>query len=835
MSRLRKDLSNAQPHRAKPDDPDHGGHSGIRGGRRIHAPILRAGVPNSKREISSLKLFWADGRLHATQDNLKETGMKVLCLGGGPAGLYFAISMKLRDPAHQVTVLERNKPNDTFGWGVVLSDDALSNMTRNDAVSSAAIKANFAYWDDIAVVHDGVRTVSGGHGFAGIGRRRLLVLLQERARELGVDLRFETEFKSAEDYRRDYDLVVATDGINSAVRREYASVFKPDVDTRLCKFVWLGTHQKFDDAFTFIFEKTEHGWVWAHAYQFDADTATFIVECSQATWDAWGFEHMSKEETIATCERIFAPHLGGHALMSNAAHLRGSAVWMNFPRVICEKWYHENVVLMGDAAATAHFSIGSGSRLALDSAITLADLLHSEPTMQDAFRRYQDERRIEVLRLQSAARNSLEWFEQVERYLGMPPQQFAYSLLTRSQRISHENLRLRDPDWLRQAEDWFQERAGGEKGRAPMFAPFRLRDMALANRIVVSPMAQYKAVDGCPTDWHFVHYAERAKGGAGLVYTEMTCVSPEGRITPGCPGLYAPAHEAAWKRLVDFVHAETQARICCQIGHSGRKGSTQLGWEQMDAPLPADNWPVLSASALPWSSANPAPKAMDRADMDRVRDEFVAATRMAARCGFDMIELHAAHGYLISSFISPKSNIRTDDYGGSLENRMRYPLEVFAAMRAAWPAEKPLSVRISATDWLGDEGVTPSEAVKIARMFAAAGADIIDVSAGQTSTEARPVYGRMFQTPFSDRIRNEAGLATMAVGNITEPDHVNSILLAGRADLVCLARPHLADPYWTLHAAIRMGDAHTAWPLPYLPGADQARRLAERAQEVLRA
>jgi anthraniloyl-CoA monooxygenase len=743
--------------------------------------------------------------------------------------------MKLRDPAHQVTVLERNKPNDTFGWGVVLSDDALSNMTRNDAVSSAAIKANFAYWDDIAVVHDGVRTVSGGHGFAGIGRRRLLVLLQERARELGVDLRFETEFKSAEDYRRDYDLVVATDGINSAVRREYASVFKPDVDTRLCKFVWLGTHQKFDDAFTFIFEKTEHGWVWAHAYQFDADTATFIVECSQATWDAWGFEHMSKEETIATCERIFAPHLGGHALMSNAAHLRGSAVWMNFPRVICEKWYHENVVLMGDAAATAHFSIGSGSRLALDSAITLADLLHSEPTMQDAFRRYQDERRIEVLRLQSAARNSLEWFEQVERYLGMPPQQFAYSLLTRSQRISHENLRLRDPDWLRQAEDWFQERAGGEKGRAPMFAPFRLRDMALANRIVVSPMAQYKAVDGCPTDWHFVHYAERAKGGAGLVYTEMTCVSPEGRITPGCPGLYAPAHEAAWKRLVDFVHAETQARICCQIGHSGRKGSTQLGWEQMDAPLPADNWPVLSASALPWSSANPAPKAMDRADMDRVRDEFVAATRMAARCGFDMIELHAAHGYLISSFISPKSNIRTDDYGGSLENRMRYPLEVFAAMRAAWPAEKPLSVRISATDWLGDEGVTPSEAVKIARMFAAAGADIIDVSAGQTSTEARPVYGRMFQTPFSDRIRNEAGLATMAVGNITEPDHVNSILLAGRADLVCLARPHLADPYWTLHAAIRMGDAHTAWPLPYLPGADQARRLAERAQEVLRA
>ncbi|MCA3506826.1 MAG: bifunctional salicylyl-CoA 5-hydroxylase/oxidoreductase [Rhodobacter sp.] len=761
--------------------------------------------------------------------------MKVLCLGGGPAGLYFAISMKLRDPSHQITVLERNKANDTFGWGVVLSDDALSNMARNDSVSTAAIKADFAYWDDIAVVHNGVRSVSGGHGFAGIGRKRILVLLQDRARELGVDLRFETEFRTAEDYRGEYDLVVACDGINSAVRREYADVFRPDIDMRLCKFVWLGTHQKFDDAFTFIFEKTEHGWVWAHAYQFDDTTATFIVECSQDTWDRWGFAQMEKEETVATCERIFAAHLGGHALMSNAAHLRGSAVWMNFPRVICDTWYHENVVLMGDAAATGHFSIGSGSRLAFDSAIALAEYLHSEPTMEAAFRRYQAERRVEVLRLQSAARNSLEWFEQVERYLDMPPIQFAYSLLTRSQRISHENLRLRDPAWLRAAEDWFQDRAGGQKGRAPMFAPFRLRDMTLKNRIVVSPMAQYRAVDGCPTDWHFVHYAERAKGGAGLVFTEMTCVSPEGRITPGCPGLYAPEHEAAWARIVAFAHAETGARLCCQIGHSGRKGSTRLGWEEDNAPLDHGNWPVMSASALPWGPRNQVPKAMDRADMDAVTAQFVSATQMAARAGFDMIELHAAHGYLISSFISPKSNIRGDDYGGPLDNRMRYPLEVFRAMRAAWPAQKPISVRISATDWAGDDGVTPSEAVQIAQMFAAAGADIIDVSAGQTSLDARPVYGRMFQTPFSDRIRNEAGLATMAVGNITEPDHVNSILLAGRADLVCLARPHLADPYWTLHAAIQLGDSGTDWPLPYLPGAEQARRLAGRAQEAIRA
>ena len=761
--------------------------------------------------------------------------MNILCLGGGPAGLYFAISMKLRDPAHRVTVIERNRANDTFGWGVVLSDDALARMARNDPVSTEAIRSNFIYWDDIAVLHDGQRTVSGGHGFAGIGRKQLLILLQARARELGVDLRFETTFKSADEYRRDYDLVVACDGINSAVRREYAEVFQPDIDQRLVKFIWLGTHQKFNDAFTFIFEQTPHGWMWAHVYQFDANTATFIVDCMPDTWDRFGFADMTKEETVATVQKVFERHLGGHDLMSNAAHLRGSAVWMQFPRVLCERWYHGNVVLMGDAAATGHYSIGSGTRLAFDSAIALAEYLHSEPTMEAAFARYQDERRVEVLRLQSAARNSLEWFERVERYLDMPPQQLAYSLLTRSQRIGHENLRLRDPAWLRGAEDWFQRQAGGQPGRAPMFAPFRLRGMSLSNRIVVSPMAQYKAKDGCPGDWHLVHYAERAKGGAGLVMTEMTCVSPEGRITPGCTGLYAPEHETAWRRLVDFVHAETDARIGMQIGHSGRKGSTQLGWEQGDAPLPSGNWPVLSASALPWDRANQVPKAMDRDDMDRVTAQFVAATRMADRAGFDMIELHAAHGYLLSSFISPKSNIRTDAYGGSLENRLRYPLEVFAAMRAALPADKPMSVRISAQDWVGEAGVTPAEAVEIARAFAGAGADILDVSAGQTSVEARPVYGRMFQTPLSDRIRNEARIATMAVGNITDEDQVNQILLAGRADLVCLARPHLVDPYWTLHAAGRAGDGAARWPLPYLPGAAQARRLRERQQQEVRA
>ncbi|EKE43182.1 hypothetical protein OCGS_2773 [Oceaniovalibus guishaninsula JLT2003] len=761
--------------------------------------------------------------------------MKVVCLGGGPAGLYFAISMKLRDPSHQVTLVERNRAADTFGWGVVLSDDALGRMQTNDPVSTEAIRASFSYWDDIAVVKDGVRTVSGGHGFAGIGRKRMLTLLQDRAAELGVDLRFETEFDSTEAYRRDHDLVVAADGINSRVRTEYADVFKPDIDTRLCKFVWLGTHQKFDDAFTFIFEKTDAGWLWAHVYQFDENTATFIVETTQQVWDRMGFARMTKSETVETCRKVFERHLGGHDLMSNAAHLRGSAVWMNFPRVICERWYHDNIVLMGDAAATGHFSIGSGTRLAIDSAIALADYLHSEPTLEQAFQRYQDERRLEVLRLQSAARNSLEWFEEVERYLGFDPVQFNYSLLTRSQRIGHENLRLRDPDWLRRAEDWFQEQAGGRPGRAPMFAPFTLGDMRLKNRIVVSPMAQYKAVDGTPTDWHLVHYGERAKGGAGLVYTEMTCVSPEGRITPGCPGLYAPEHEAAWTRIVNFIHAETDARVCCQIGHSGRKGSTNIGWEGMDKPLARGNWPLMSASAIPWAEGSDTPRAMDRADMDTVREQFVAATEMAARCGFDMIELHAAHGYLIASFLSPATNIRGDDYGGSLENRLRWPLEVFRAMRAVWPAGKPMSVRISAHDWLDANGVTPQEAVEIARAFHEAGADIIDVSAGQTSPEARPVYGRMFQTPFSDRIRNELHVPTMAVGNIYEPDHVNSILMAGRADLVCLARPHLADPYWTLHAATALGDEGTQWPKPYAAGGDQARRLREREQETIRA
>jgi len=760
--------------------------------------------------------------------------MRIACLGGGPAGLYFAISTKLRTPDADIVVFERNKPDDTFGWGVVLSDETLENLEANDPVSAATIRKNFAYWDDMALIYDGTKTVSSGHGFCGIGRKKLLEILQGRAAELGVDVRFESEIDAASAYMDDFDLVVASDGLNSRTRTEFQETFQPDIDVRKCQFIWLGTHQKFDDAFTFIFEKTDKGWLWVHAYQFDDDTATFIVECSQQTFDNYGFGDLSQQETIAICEEVFKDHLGSHALMTNANHIRGSA-WIRFPRVLCEKWHHKNVVLLGDAAATAHFSIGSGSKLAMESAISLADHIHAEQDIARAFEKYEDARRLEVLRLQSAARNSLEWFEDVERYLHLDPVQLNYSMLTRSQRISHENLRERDGAWLGSAESWFMEQAGETSNgpaRAPMFAPFQLRDMHLKNRIVVSPMAQYKAVDGTPTDWHLIHYGERAKGGAGLVYTEMTCVSADGRITPGCPGLYAPEHLDAWARLNDFVHAETEAMTCCQIGHAGRKGSTRIGWEGMDQPLESGNWPLLSASAIAWSEGNATPKAMDRADMDAVKADFVAATQMAERAGFDMIELHAAHGYLISSFISPLSNIRDDDYGGSLENRMRYPLEVFEAMRAVWPAAKPMSVRISANDWAGDDGVTPEEAVQIAKMFEAAGADIIDVSAGQTSTQGKAVYGRMFQTPFSDRIRNEAGIKTMAVGNIYVADHVNSILMAGRADLVCLARPHLADPYWTLHAATALGDRQEIWPKPYEAGRDQAWRNADRDAEM---
>jgi len=770
--------------------------------------------------------------------------MKIACIGGGPAGLYFAISMKLRNPSHQILVIERNRPDDTFGWGVVLSDEALSNVDRNDPISAQAIRGEFAYWDDVAVVKNGVRSVSSGHGFCGIGRMKLLQILQHRAQELGVELRFETDAGEYEDYMANYDLVVASDGLRSKARTQFSSVFEPQIDERLCHFIWLGTHQKFDDAFSFIFEKTQHGWVWAHAYQFSDDTATFIVECSKATFESFDFANLTQEESIAICEDIFKEHLGGHSLMTNAKHIRGSA-WINFPRVMCNRWSHKNLVLMGDAAATAHFSIGSGSRLAFDSAIALADYIEQEADLPNAFTKYENDRRLEVLRLQSAARNSMEWFEQVERYLDLDPVQFSYALLTRSQRISHENLRLRDPKWLASAEQWFQEQGSQHSSqkssdvctnRSPMFTPFQLRGLKLINRIVVSPMAQYKAEEGCPTDWHLVHYGSLAKGGAGLVYVEMTCTSADARITIGCPGLYAPEHSVGWRRVTDFVHQESAAKICVQLGHAGPKGSTQRGWEKMDAPLVSNNWPLKAASSVAWSIDNQIPSAMTEEMMDQVQNDFVSAAKMALEAGFDMVELHCAHGYLLSSFITSLTNERDDEYGGSLDNRLRYPLRVFTAIRDVLPKDMPMSVRISAHDWVEGMGMDASQAVAVAKAFKAAGADIIDVSSGQTSKQAKPVYGRMYQTPFADQIRHEADIPTMAVGNIFEADHVNSILMAGRADLVCLARPHLANPNWTHHAAAKLGDEEQQWPLPYGPGKDQFHRLSQiEAEKALQA
>lgn len=763
--------------------------------------------------------------------------MKIACIGGGPAGLYFGISMKLRDPSHEIVVVERNRPYDTFGWGVVFSDQTMENLRKNDAKTADAILEEFAHWDDIDIHFKGECITSTGHGFAGIGRKRMLNILQDRAQELGIELAFEQEVDGLDAYQ-DYDLIVASDGINSKIRQANPEAFQPDIDVRPNKFIWLGTKKKYE-AFTFIFEKTEHGWIWVHAYKFDADTSTFIVECTEETWRGLGLDKADTEQSIAICEEIFKDYLDGNALMSNARHLRGSA-WLNFPRINCGTYHHGNVVLMGDAAHTAHFSIGSGTKLALEDAIVLADLLHGEGSMEGAFKQYQEERRLEVLKLQSAARNSMEWFEELERYTHFEPQQFAYSLLTRSQRVSHENLRLRDKDWLTDVERWFAGKHMGIIGKGtvandvppPMFTPFRLRDLEVQNRIVVSPMATYSATNGVPNDFHLVHLGARAQGGAGLVFTEMTCVTPEGRITPGCPGMYTDQQETAWKRIVDYAHQWTGAKIALQLGHSGPKGSTKLGWEGMDQPLDEGNWELLAPSPVPWSPNNQTPREMTEADMDAVEAAFVQATERAARCGFDMVELHAAHGYLLSAFLTPLTNKRTDAYGGTLENRLRFPLRVFAAMRAAWPSEKPMSVRISANDWVGDAGITPDDAVEIARAFKRVGADIIDVSAGQTSIQAKPVYGRMFQTPFSDRIRNEAGIATMAVGNIFEVDHVNSILAAGRADLCCLARPHLADPYWTLHAAAEQGYGGASWPNQYLPGRDQYERNLARAADM---
>ncbi|MES2349875.1 MAG: bifunctional salicylyl-CoA 5-hydroxylase/oxidoreductase [Pseudomonadota bacterium] len=775
--------------------------------------------------------------------------MNIVCMGGGPAGLYFSLLMKKRNPNHQITVVERNRPYDTFGWGVVFSDQTLGNLANADEPTARAILESFNHWDDIDVFFKGEKVTSGGHGFCGIGRKHLLNILQRRCEELGVKLVFETEVTDDQEMAARYgaDLVIASDGLNSRTRTRYADSYQPQIEARQCRFVWLGTRKKFD-AFTFAFKQTEHGWFQAHIYQYDGDTSTFIIETPETVWRAAGLEDMGPEQAIAFCERLFADQLDGHALMSNSAHLRGSAMWIKFPRIVCDKWVHWNgavpVVLMGDAAHSAHYSIGSGTKLALEDAIELARCFGEHADLAKALERYQAVRAIEVVKLQSAARNSMEWFENVERYTAMEAPQFAYSMLTRSQRLSHENLRLRDPAYVAGYERWFAERAREQAGlpplspaasasaAPPMFTPFKVRGVTLKNRIVVSPMAQYSAVDGTVGDYHLAHLGARAMGGAAMVFAEMTCVSADARITPACPGMYAPEHTQAWKRIVDFVHQHSDASIALQLGHAGAKGSTRAMWDGIDQPLDKDNWPLVSASPQQYlSGVSQTARAMTLADMDRIEADFVRATRAADEAGFDWLELHCAHGYLLSSFISPLTNERGDEYGGSLENRCRYPLRVFAAMRAAWPKRKPMSVRISAHDWV-EGGITPDDAVRIARLFKAAGADMIDCSSGQVSKLEKPVYGRMFQTPFADRIRNEAGIGAIAVGSIFEADHANGIIAAGRADLCAVGRPHLANPAWTLAEAARIGYTAVTWPKQYLPGKQQMERNLERERQL---
>jgi anthraniloyl-CoA monooxygenase len=761
--------------------------------------------------------------------------MRIVCLGGGPAGLYFAILMKKAKPAWEITVLERNRPDDTFGWGVVFSDRTMDAFRAADPEVVDAIEQSFRHWDDIDVFFKGQKITSGGHGFCGIARKRLLEIFQRRAAALGVTVRFETEFEDPDAYARQYDLVVGADGVHSVTRQKHEAYFNPRIDVRKCRFLWLGTRKKLD-AFTFAFKETPAGWFNLHAYRFDEEWSTFIVETPEETWKKAGLDAMDGPASVAFCESLFPELLDGHRLISNAKHLRGSASWLKFNRVLCERWFKDNIVLIGDAAHTAHFAIGSGTKLAMEDAISLAGVLAStDGDVPTRLARYQAEREVEALKLQSAARNRMTWFEDIERYVTLEPEQFTFALLTGSQRVGHENQRLRDPAYIERVDRWVAEKAGlAAQARPvpPMFTPLSLRGLTLSNRVVVAPMCMYSATEGLPGDFHLVHYGSRGTGGAGLLFTEMTCVSADARITPGCTGLWNDAQEAAWRRIVDFVHAGGDTKIALQIGHAGRKGATRLAWEGADLPLEAGAWDLVAPSPLPYiAGVSQVPHALTRERMDSILADFVRAAVRGRAAGFDLLELHAAHGYLLSSFLSPLTNVRTDAYGGTLDNRCRYPLEVFRAVRAAWGEDRPMSVRISAHDWVKG-GLEPDEAAAIARRFKDAGVDIVHVSSGQVLKEEAPVYGRMFQVPFSDQIRNEVGVPTIAVGNIFEADHINTIIAAGRADLCALARPHLADAAWTFHAAAAQGYHGLAWPRPYAAGKVQLERNLERAAQM---